>query len=316
MKRSIGQKYMLPVLLNLVMIIVLSTGCSVSTPQSAPTQTQLVQAQPTETTRPTDTAIPPTNTPIPPTNTPVPPTSTPVPPTNTPVPPTPTVDMEAAMKSAKILVFEDMVYAPYIKTALDKAGYKTTYVADRMGTFKKEIQSDTKWDLVIAAAEGRGGVQGEFFDYIKQQLDQGASVIMEMWTLDSNAEGRFAPILEKCGIKLQANWMNPSNRAVFWTDPSHPLANEPNKISLTHFNNYWTGDVGDLVSKTSDGKAQIIGSANAANTDKDGLITVCYDGHLILQTFSTHDHPSADMVKLWQNYVYFALKTRIQGGLK
>jgi hypothetical protein len=314
MKHSVDRKYLLPILLNLVLILVLLTGCNASATQSAPTQPAAVQ--PTETARPTDTSIPPTNTPVPPTNTSVPPTSTPVPPTNTPVPPTPTVDMEAAMKSAKILVFEDMVFDPYIKTALDKAGYKTTYVADRMGSFKKEIQSDTKWDLVIAAAEGRGGVQGEFFDYIKQQLDGGASVIMEMWTLDTNAKGRFAPVLEECGIQFQANWINPSNRGVFWTDASHPLANEPNQLSLTHFTNYWVGDLGDLVSKTPGSKAQIVASANAGNPEKDGLITVCYDGRLILQTFSTHDHAAADAVKLWQNYVYFALKTRIQNGQK
>ncbi len=250
---------MLPIILNLVMISVLLTGCSPSAPQNTPTQPQPAEVQSTVTTRPTDTSLPPTNTPIPPTNTPVPPTSTPVPPTNTPVPPTPTVDLVAAMKSAKILVYEDMVYEPYIKTALDKAGYKTTYVADRMGTFKQELQSDTKWDLIIAAAEGRG---------------------------------------------------------VYWSDPSHPLTNEPNKLSLTRYTNYWTGDVGDLVSKTSGSKAQIVGSTNAGSPDKNGLITVCYDGRLILQAFSTHDHTSADAVKLWQNYIYYALKTRIQSGQK
>lgn len=220
------------------------------------------------------------------------------------------------MSSAKILLFEDMISWGYIKKGLDKAGIKVTFVGDRIGTFKKEITSGSRWDLIIAAAEGRGGVQGEFFDYLKDQLDKGASVILELWTLDYNAKGRVAPILEECGIEFQANWVNPSDRGVYWSDPSHPIATHPNEVDLKRFTNFWSGDIGDLVKKTTGSKAQIIASANKGNPDRDGLITLCYDGRLILQTFSTHDHMERDAIKLWQNYVYFALKTRAEQGLK
>jgi hypothetical protein len=222
------------------------------------------------------------------------------------------VDLQAAMDSAKIILFEDMWFDRYIQPALDQGGYRYTDVSDKVGTLKEELLSGTRWDLVIAAAEGRGGVQGEFFDYIEQQLDDGASVILEMWTLDWVAEGRIRPILDECGIEFQENWVNPSNRGVFWVDPTHPIATTPNEVSLARFTNYWDGDVGDLVHLSRGTTATIIGSADQANATQDGLITVCYDGRLLIQTFSSHDHSKQVMGQLWQNYVYFMLSNRFK----
>ena len=299
----------LPVLC--IVCVLLFSACDLGAP--TPTATQPVQ----EIVEPTP--IPPTNTPEPtatpePSPTPVPPTDTPtpLPPTDTPVPPTPTVDLAAAMQSANIVLYEDLFFSRYVKTALDEAGYIYTDVGDRLGTFQNELLSDTKWDLVIAAAEGRGGVQGEFFDYIYQQLEDGASVIMELWILDWVAGGRIQPILDECGIDFQANWVNPSNRGVFWTDSAHPIANEPNPVSLTRFTLFWEGDIGDLVSLTPGSSATILGSAYDSNASRDGLITLCYDGRLLLQTFSTHDHSQETMIQLWQNYVYFMLSNRFR----
>jgi hypothetical protein len=237
-----------------------------------------------------------------------------VPPTDTPVP-TPTIDLAAAIKTQKILVFEDMAFHRWIKPALDKADYTYTDTVDRIGTFKKELLAG-KWDLIIAAAEGRGGVGGEFWEYIGKQLDDGASVILEVWTLDSGAGGGMDDILEKCGIEVQDDWVNPVDGKVYWVDPESAMASEPNLLDLEHYTRFWKGDVGDLVKKLPGSTAEIVASANAGNAEMDGLITVCYDGRLILQTFSTHDHRRDDMAKLWQNYVYYALKNRIEGGEK
>jgi len=278
--------------------------------QAAATQAEPTAIPPTATTEPTATPEP-SPTPVPPTNTPVPPTATPteIPPTNTPTP-EPTVDLQAAVKSAKIILFEDMWFERFIKPAMDEAGYEYTDVGDKVGTLKNELLSDKKWDLLIAAAEGRGGVEGEFFDYIQQQLDAGASVILEMWTLDWIAEGRIKPILEKCGIEFQKNWVNPSSRGVFWSDPNHPIANDPNQVMLNRFSNYWTGDVGDLVRKTKGSTATILASADQANSEENGLLTLCYDGRLLIQTFSTHDHAKATAAQAWQNYIWFMLSNR------
>ena len=208
------------------------------------------------------------------------------------------------MRSANIVLYEDLFFSRYVKAALDDGGYIYTDVGDRLGTFQEELLSDTKWDLVIAAAEGRGGVQGEFFDYIYQQLEGGASVIMELWIIDWVAGGRIQPILDECGIELQANWVNASNRGVFWTDPAHPIANEPNQVSLNRFTIFWEGDIGDLMSLTPGSTATILGSANQANPNRDGLLTLCYDGRLLLQTFSSHDHAEETMIQAWQNYIF------------
>ncbi len=289
----------------------LFTACTLGAP--TPTATQVVQ----QIVEPTP--IPPTNTPEPtattePSPTPIPPTEKPtsLPPTDTPIPPTPTVDLAAAIQSANIVLYEDLYFSRYVKAALDEGGYTYTDVGDRLGSFQQELLSDTEWDLIIAAAEGRGGVQGEFFDYIYQQLEEGASVIIELWILDWVAGGRIQPILDECGIELQANWVNASNRGVFWTDATHPIANEPNQVSLTRFTFFWEGDIGDLVSLSPGSSATILGSAYEANSSRDGLITLCYDGRLLLQTFSSHDHSEEIMVQAWQNYVYFMLSNRFK----
>lgn len=292
-------------------LMLLFAACNLGT--ATPTATQPIQ----EMVEPTP--IPPTNTPEPtatlePSPTPIPPTEKPTspPPTDTQIPLTPTVDLAAAMQSANIVLYEDLYFSRYVKAALDEGGYTYTDVGDRLGSFQQELLSGTEWDLIIAAAEGRGGVQGEFFDYIYQQLEEGASVIMELWILDWVSGGRIQPILDNCGIELQADWVNASNRGVFWTDPAHPIANEPNQVSLNRFTFFWEGDIGDLVSLIPDSSATILGSANGVNTTRDGLLTLCYDGRLLLQTFSSHDHAEETMIDAWQNYVYFMLSNRFR----
>ena len=271
-------------------------------PTAVPATPTIVQ---TDTPQPSPTTIPPTETPLPPTFTP-----TAIPPTDTQ--PAPTVDIQAAIDSANIILFEDMFFSRYVKKALDEGGYTYTDVADRLGTFQKELLSETKWDLIIAAAEGRGGVAGEFFDYINQQLENGASVILEIWTLDSVAGGRIQPILDRCAIDYQANWVNPSNRGVYWVDENSPFATVPNTVSPSRFGIYWEGDVGDLVYLTPGSDSQILASANEPNPTRDGLVTLCGDERLLLQTFSTHDHSESVMVDLWQNYIYNMLYNRFK----
>jgi hypothetical protein len=301
----------LPILV--VIVVLLLTACITTTPTSLPPT-----EPPQEVQQPTaipPSAIPPSATPEAtatpePSPTPPPPTATELPPTDTPIPPTPTVDLEAAMQSANIILYEDMVFSRYVKPALDEGGYTYTDVADRLGTFQEELTSGKQWDLVIAAAEGRGGVQGEFFDYIYQQLEQGASVIMELWILDWVAGGRVQPILDECGIEFQENWVNPPHRGVFWTDADHPIANEPFEVALNRFVYFWEGDIGDLVSLAPGSSATILGTTQDGEPGHDGLLTLCYDGRLLIQTFSTHDHTKDSMIEAWQNYVYFMLGNR------
>jgi hypothetical protein len=255
----------------------------------------------------TPTQVPPTST-----DTPLPPSPTPTP-SNTPIPPTPTQDVEALIKSAKILLYEDLYCLRYVKPALDEAGYSYTDVVDRMGDFKKELLSGKPWDLIIAASEARGGVQGgEFFEYIGDYLDLGAAVIVEMWFLDDISEGKIKPILDTCGIKFQQDWDETPSRSIYWLDPNHPLFHFPNAISLTHFVEYWHGDLGDFVRMGDAGDAVILGGYDPSIKDRFGLLTTCYGGRLILQTFSTHDHLKEDAIAVWQNYIYFTLKNHFE----
>ena len=99
----------------LVFVVFLISSCTSSTqPPAVQTQEQikpsLVPATPTPTTAPTETPQP-SPTPIPPTETPLPPTDTPtaIPPTNTQPPPT--VDIQAVIKSANIILFEDLFFS-------------------------------------------------------------------------------------------------------------------------------------------------------------------------------------------------------------
>jgi hypothetical protein len=70
---------------------------------------------------------------------------------------------ERLLKSAKILLFEDMSASRYIrlvKEALDEAGYFYLDVGSAKGWFKSQLLSGVEWDLVIAAAEAERELVG------------------------------------------------------------------------------------------------------------------------------------------------------------
>jgi hypothetical protein len=39
-----------------------------------------------------------------------------------------------------------------------------------------------------------------------------------------------------------------------------------------------------------------------------GVLASCYDGRVIIQTFSDHDYDQGDIIPLWQNYIHYTLK--------
>lgn len=224
----------------------------------------------------------------------------------------PPEQLQAMMANSKILLYEDIVVARYVEQALDLMGLPYTDVSDRVGDFKAELLSGTKWDLVLAAVETRSAVQGEFFVYLNDQLTQGAAVVLEIWNLDKIGGGQARLLLSRCGLEVQGNWFDPPQRSVWWLVPDHPIFHEPNEgISLTHFSPFWTGDVGDLLRKSIGSEATLL--AGTIATEKNGYATLatCLGGRFVLQTFSTHDFKPEDMVRLWQNYIYFALKNSL-----
>lgn len=250
------------------------------------------------------------------------PTST-LPPVPTETPPpaaaptaTPAPDMDELIQNANILLFEDVAgyydLTRWVRDALDAEGYKYTDVGDAVGNFKSEILSGKKWDLVIVAAEARSGFQGELFEYLGDAINRDVAVIIETWYLDEMALGPISDITSQCGVRFQKDWMNPdrNSRSIVWFDPDHPLFHEPNEgFSLVHYSPYWEDDAGDLMmNRSGGGNGELLAGLYTWEKGSYSLLATCYEGRVIIQSFSTHDYRKSDMTDLWQNYVYYTLK--------
>jgi hypothetical protein len=259
------------------------------------------------------TAAPPTDTPGPPTEAPEPTAAQP-----TEIPPTPTQDTDALLKDAKILLFEDMAglyEVRYVRNALDTLGLRYTDLGDASGDFKAQLLSGTDWDLIISASESRSKVQGEFFVYLLDEINQGTAVIIEIWNLDDIGGGKFSSIMTKCGLTFQADWFDPKSPSLWWLAPEHSVFHTPNEgMSLVNYIGYWTGDAGDLI-RLSPGSDSVLLAGNIA-TEKQryGTLAACMDGRVIIQTFSSHDYHQEDVERLWMNYIYNTLMAHFEAG--
>lgn len=225
---------------------------------------------------------------------------------------------ERLLKSARILLFEDMSasrHIRYVKEALDREGYFYQDVGSAKGWFKSMLLSPVEWDLVIAAAEARRDFGGEFFAYIDDQVERGAGAIIEYYDVDAAPYGKIKPLLDRCGVEFQSDWFEPDMRVFFWLAPEHPLFNQPNQIpnSLRNAEQLWGGDIGDLMQLKSRvgqpvGDSVILAGTNSAWKSDHGTLLSCLNGRVILQTFSSHEYYYNDMLALWQNYIYQSLK--------
>jgi len=240
-----------------------------------------------------------------------------VPPGSTYVPEMGEAD-ERLLKSAKILLFEDMSASRqirYVKEALDRAGYFYQDVGSATGWFKNQINSDIEWDLIIAAAEARRVFGGEFFEYIDKQVARGAGAVVEYWDIDAAPLGRVKPLLDRCGVEFQLDWYDPDMRVFFWLVPNHPVFNQPNVIkgNLGNAQALWPGDIGDLMqiryqNGQPAGDAILLAGTNTNWTKDHGTLVSCIGGRVIIQTFGSHEYQYYSVVQLWQNYIYQALK--------
>jgi hypothetical protein len=238
---------------------------------------------------------------------------------------------EEWMKTAKILLYEDIVGIPkverYVKGTLEimKSRYGIDYddVGNAKGWLKERLifgaEGGVPWDLIIIAVEARGGVSGEFFEYLQDNLDQGSSVILEIWYLDQISEGKVEPILEKCGVNI-TNYVGSLSRQpidlVLWPLTTHPILTEPNNYpKLTKVIYFWPpNDLGDYMELSGTGDAQLLYGRKAGETTRLGTLTVCLKGQLIIQTFSNHNYFGDAMNIAWENYIWNALKVRYYGA--
>jgi hypothetical protein len=232
------------------------------------------------------------------------PTPTEVPPTK--VPPTPELEMETLIKNAKILVYEDAGATrlpEWVKATLDLMGLKYVHDGDAIGDFMSHLNSSTKWDLIIVAAENRSGVQGEFWDVITPKVTSDkTALIVEMWYLSNIANGRIQGLTTKCGIEFQK--IRTYVDSIYTLDSANPLFSTPNGgFSLTNYSPHWTDKGGDYVRLTGGGDATLLAGGFLKEKSRYGLLTTCLDGRVVMQTFSSHDYHREEMQMLWENYI-------------
>lgn len=235
---------------------------------------------------------------------------------------TPTIDMQDRIRSANILIYEDITgypdLMPYIHETINSMGFsggKVVEVADAVGDFKDQLLSSTKWDLIIVASESRSIIKGEFWDYIMTHVNNDVGLVVEMWYLDDIANGKIAGLLGKCGVRFQKDWWygsgaNPLDYSIYMLDPGNEVLTTPNSgISLSNPSYfYWTpGDVGDLVKISTGGDATILAGLYPQQKSSFGVLTSCLEGRMILQTFDTHDYDPYMTKALWENYITYTL---------
>lgn len=236
-------------------------------------------------------------------------------------------ELKARMKTANILLYEDMVGKMdtnrYVQNTLDRMGLNYTDIGSAKGWLKSNLLGGAPgggaWDLVIVAAESKSGVSGEFFEYVTSALDAGSAVILEVWYLDQTYTGTAAPLLARCGVEFDKDWRKvpPSRMVMFPVNGAHPILNEPNTgLSFTDVTSYWAYeyDIGDWMKLTPGSNAQLVVGTSTSDTMAHGTVTVCLDGQLILQTFSSHQLTFNAMRPVWENYIYQALKWRLLGA--
>jgi hypothetical protein len=246
---------------------------------------------------------------IEPTQPPAPTSAPPAAPTE--IPPVPTVDVEARIRNAKVLVYEntdERGIGMWVQDALEGMGLKYKQTGSYSGNFMENLDSGIKWDLIIVDAEDKDIISGEFWDVINQRLGRDkTALIAEVWYLDREANGPIAKILGGCGVRFRKDL--PVDDSIYWWTPDHPIFNEPNTVlPLLHYNLYWGDQAGDKLMLGSGGDAELIAGLSARPSSGEGVLASCYDGRVIIQTFSDHDYKQADVIPLWQNYIHYTLK--------
>ena len=248
-----------------------------------------------------------------------------VPPSPTEIPHSNLPDFDTWMRSeASILLYEDMsgdfsVYR-FIQRALDAMGVNYVDVRDALGNYKEQLLSGGPggmgWDLIISGKELRSSVQGEFYVYLNDALNQGSSVIIEEWAIDAIGAGKLSSILSRCGVEFQKDWVDvPMDEQLLYpVNGTHPVHHYPNEgISLTNPSGYWNWtDQGDLIRLTPGSRAQLLWGTRTNQKDSYGTAVVCLDGQLIIQTYSSHSYGEDRIERMWQNYVYQTLMTRFE----
>ncbi len=224
--------------------------------------------------------------------------------------PASTPDMEAKIKSAKILVYEntdERGIGMWVSDALDGMGLTYTNTGSYSGHFMDYLDSGVKYDLIIVDAEDKDIISGDFWDQIYTRLiHDKAALIAEVWYLETEANGPISKILQGCGVRYRIDM--PMDSSIYWWVPDHPVFNQPNTVlPLLHYTTYWGKQAGDKLMLGSGGDAVMLAGLSSRSSSGEGVMASCYGGRVIIQTFSDHDYHQADIMALWQNYIHYTL---------
>jgi hypothetical protein len=224
---------------------------------------------------------------------------------------TATPDLEARIRAAKVLVYEntdERNIGMWIQDALEGMGLQYTQTGSYSGHFMEYLNSGTKYDLIIVGAEDKDKISGEFWDVIGDRLSRDkAALIAEVWYLDREANGPISKILGPCGVRYRIDW--PLAESIYWWEPTHEVFNEPNVVlPLLHYNRFWANQAGDKLMMGSGGDAVMLAGLSSRPSSGEGVLATCFGGRVIIQTFSDHDFRQAEVIPLWQNYIHYTLK--------
>jgi hypothetical protein len=101
---------------------------------------------------------------------------------------TPTQDVEARIKSANVLVYEntdEYGIGMWVQDALDGMGIKYTQTGSYSGHFMEYLNSGTKYDLIIVDAEAKDRISGEFWDVVNTRLTRDQPVRSARYWVDA-----------------------------------------------------------------------------------------------------------------------------------
>ena len=257
----------------------------------------------------------------------------------------PPADFESWMKSANILLYEDIINNNntnrYVKDTLKGMGIECSQKGDlpckdvgsAQGWFRDDLEKGSidgkPWDLLIVASEHKGGVTElksslptDFFGLVLGAIDQGIPVILEVGDLDKAFTTTAKELLERCGVTFESNWIKipPSRMLMFPLAENNPVLQEPNgDLSFSNVTDLWTTkvrrqyyDIGDLLKLTPGGNATLLLGTTASESTSHGTLTSCMDGMLLMQTFSSHQLTYNSMKLVWENYIYNQLRERFE----
>ena len=229
--------------------------------------------------------------------------------------PTPTPDLDARIKTAKVLVYEntdELNAGMWIQEALEGMGMEYTQTGSFSGHFMEYLNSGVEYDLIIVGAEAKDKISGEFWDVISSRLTRDkAALIAEVWYLDKEASGPINKILGPCGVRFRIDW--PVAESIYWWESDHPVFNEPNVVlPLLHYNRFWANQAGDKLMMGSGGDAVMLAGMSSRPSSGEGALATCFEGRVIIQTFSDHDFRQAEIIPLWQNYIYNTLRNHFE----